>query len=97
MNECESVVFDEYDYKCIIDNNKFKLSICSCSKGALESFIPNNPSYYCEEDTSDGNCESVLKDCEEMLYDLCDKWDEILKKAVIFQKKNVFKGKIKVN
>lgn len=36
----------------------------------------------------------VLKHCEEMPYDLCDKWDETLKKVII-QKKKYVQGKDK--
>ena len=81
VNECESMVFDDNAYKCIVDNNKCKFSSCYDSAGTCESFIPNIPISYCKEDSSDGGCVLFLKKCEELPNDLCDLYNEELKKG----------------
>ena len=65
------------------------------SIGACESFIPNNPYYSCKEDPLDETCVLVSKKCEEMPYDLCDQWNEELKKEGEIPKNKCIQGKDK--
>ena len=64
VSECESLILDDNGFKCIVDKNKCKFSSCYDSIGACESFIPNNPYYYCEEEPLNKNCVLVHKKCE---------------------------------
>ena len=92
VSECESLVFEDNGYKCIIEKNKSKLSSCYDLKEVCESFIPNLPSSYSEEYPFDGICVMTLKKCEEMSYDLCDLWNEELEKSGYILNKYAFKG-----
>ena len=78
----ESFIFDDNNFKCVVDNNKCKISSCIHLTGNCESFIPTNPSFYCKE--LNGSCELIMKECEEMPYDLCDQWNEELLKTIDF-------------
>jgi hypothetical protein len=95
VSECESFIFDDNNYKCIIDKNECKLSSCIELTGNCESFIPNIPLSVCKEDPSDGRCIFEMKKCEEMTNDLCDQWNEELKKDGYIPTEKCVKGEDK--